>query len=102
MYDSEREWERFILLRQMQDHDEISDLQYHHVFPIGVMGVWICDYEADFRYLDKSGNEIVEDVKPKFRNEKSRKAYMRTDAYQRFAQKKRLMLAVHGIDVTEI
>ena len=46
-----------------------------------------CSYIADFVYTDKNGNTIVEDTKG-----------MRTDVYR---IKRKLMLYVHGIRVTE-
>lgn len=46
-----------------------------------------CSYVADFVYLDKDGNLIVEDTKG-----------VRTDVYR---IKRKLMLHVHGIRITE-
>lgn len=47
-----------------------------------------CSYYADFVYRDKEGNLVVEDTKG-----------VRTSEYR---LKKKLMLQVHGIQITEI
>jgi hypothetical protein len=100
-FDSKREAARWSELVLMQAQDKISKLDHHRRFTLDPYGVWVCDYEADFSYLE-NGELIVEDVKPKFKTEAARKKYQRTDAYRRFALKKRLMLAVHGIEVKEV
>ena len=104
LFDSQREADRWRDLRWMQHSGGISDLQHHRIFGITVNGVWICDVEVDFSYREKvTGYKlVVEDVKPKFKSEAHEKRYKRTDAYRRFALKKRLMLAVFGIDVEEV
>ena len=103
-FDSQREAERWRDLLWLQASGAIIDLEHHRIFGIAVNGVWICDVEIDFSYREKfTGYKlVVEDVKPKFKTEAHEKRYKRTDAYRRFALKKRLMLAVFGIDVKEV
>ncbi len=67
----------------------ITDLRVHPVWKIEVNGVFICNYTADFSYKDtKTGKIHVEDVKG-----------YRTREYRRV---KKLMKAVHGIEIEEI
>lgn len=103
LFDSKREAERWRELRWLVASGAICDLEHHRTFEIHVNGVWICDVEVDFSYREKAnGPLIVEDVKPRFKTEAHEKRYKRTDAYRRFAMKKRLLLAVFGIEVQEV
>tara|TARA_R110002020_G_scaffold187961_7_gene386466 strand:- start:1941 stop:2171 length:231 start_codon:yes stop_codon:yes gene_type:complete len=43
----------------------IKDLEIHPIFPLIVNGVKIGRYTADFKYINKEGVEIIEDVKSK-------------------------------------
>ena len=65
----------------------ISDLRLQVPYVITVNGLKICKYVADFVYIDK-GYEVVEDVKG-----------MKTPTYN---LKKKLMKAVHGIEIQEV
>ena len=51
-----------------------------------------CSYYADFDYVTKSGEHVVEDTK----------GYKQGTAYAVFKIKKKLMLYEHGIRITEI
>ena len=51
-----------------------------------------CSYYADFTYIDKNGNFVVEDAK----------GYKGGDAYALFVVKRKLMLYVHKIKVKEV
>jgi hypothetical protein len=78
-------------LHLMQRGELIHDLQAHPQprFDLTVNDVHICDYLADFSYVDtESGEKVVEDVKGH-----------RTEVYR---LKRRLMLACHGIEITEV
>ena len=68
-FDSKKEFERYVLLRDMEKRWLISDLQCHVKFPLietfkhrGQTHLWI-SYEADFVYKDIEQKVIVEDVK---------------------------------------
>jgi hypothetical protein len=51
------------LLEQAQP-PKISNLQLQPKFPLVVAGTHICNYIADFRYIDlQTGGEVVEDFK---------------------------------------
>lgn len=89
VFDSQKEARRYGELKLMQAHDQIADLTLQPRFPIVINGVKVCTYVADFQYRDPwDGNKIVtEDVKG-----------MKTPIYN---LKKKLMKAVHGIDIRE-
>lgn len=107
-FDSEHEADRFFELSMMQRAGLISDLRTQVPFEliptqrepdiIGVRGgikkgkciEKSCVYYADFVYVDKNGEQIVEDAKS---------PATRTEAYK---IKKKLMLYRHGIRITEV
>lgn len=87
-FDSKKEADRYVQLLLMERGGDISGLVVHPPFELAINHVKICDYVADFKYFDKSScKEIVEDTKG-----------YRTRAYR---IKKKLMLALRGIDVRE-
>ncbi len=95
-FDSKLEMERYIVLKAMKEAGEISELCFHiHIYKLEVDDILIGTYEPDFVY-NKDGNRVVEDVKPKYKGAK------RTIAYRIFEMKKRLMLALYGIEVQEV
>lgn len=102
VFSSVREWRRYGELLLMEKAGAISLLERQHRFPIEINGVKICTYVSDFDYKDKDGWLVVEDVKPNFKTEASRKRYQATAPYRMFLLKKRLMLALNGIDVKEV
>lgn len=82
-FDSRKEATRYGYLKI---DPEVSDLQLQVSFPITINGILICRYVADFVYF-RSGVQVVEDVKG-----------VRTAV---FILKKKLMKAVHNIDIKE-
>jgi len=90
VFDSKREAARFERLKLMLLAGDISDLRADKRdlrFDLVVNGVLICRYEADFTYL-RDGCRVAEDTKG-----------FRTAAYR---IKKKLMKAVHGIEIVEV
>ena len=87
-FDSIHEAKRYVVLFYKQSAGEIFKLEIHKKFNIVVNGEKICTYESDFTYFNKSGARIVEDAKG-----------VKTPVYK---LKKKLMLAVHGITITEV
>jgi len=76
-FDSKKEFERYVLLRDMEKRWLISDLQCHVKFPLiesfkhrGQTILWV-SYEADFVYKDSEQNVIVEDVKSEITQQNS-------------------------------
>jgi hypothetical protein len=82
-FDSKKEATRYGYLKI---DPEVSDLQLQVSFPITINGILICRYIADFVYF-RGGFQVVEDVKG-----------VRTAI---FILKKKLMKAVHNIDIKE-
>lgn len=95
-YDSKKEYRRACLLKALLRSGEISDLREQVKYVLiptqrdssGKLLEKECSYYADFVYRDKEGNLVVEDTKG-----------VRTSEYR---LKKKLMLKVHGIRITEI
>jgi len=86
---SQAEAARYGELKLLERAGKIADLTVHPRFPITVNGHKICVYEADFWYVNlEQARNCVEDVKG-----------FLTIAYR---LKKKLMLAVHGIEIKEI
>jgi hypothetical protein len=85
-FDSRKEARRYVELRMMERAGAIEGLELQVRFPLVVGGVKVCEYVADFVYR-VGGVRIVEDCKG-----------IKTPVYK---LKKRLMLAVHGIEILE-
>lgn len=86
-FDSVREHKRWCVLKLMERAGEISALARQVPFPLQVNGVSVGKYIADATYIDKAGVLVVEDAKG-----------FRTDTYK---LKRRLMKAIHNIDILE-
>lgn len=88
-FDSKAESSRYVELKRLQDGGVISGLKTQEAFALPVNGVLVCKYLADFCYVDSDGNRVVEDVK----------GGPVTPAY---TLKKKLMKAIHGIEIKEV
>ena len=87
-FHSKKEARRFVELDAMQRGGLISDLRRQVWYDLDVAGERICRYCADFVYYDNQRKEeVVEDPKG-----------FQTDTYR---IKKRLMKAIHGIEIEE-
>jgi hypothetical protein len=103
-FDSMRERDYYLILRQMQKNGEISGLRYginYELIPKNANFRSVV-YKVDFTYFDKDGKEIFEDVKPKFNTVKAERKYKASGAYRVFKIKQKLMLHVHNILVLEV
>lgn len=89
-FDSLAEARRYRDLTRLRDAGEISQLRLQPKFPIVVNGMAVCVYVADFSYIGSTG-VVVEDVKSS--------ATRKNRSYQ---LKRKLMLAVHGIEISEV
>lgn len=89
---SKREAARYQELKLLEKAGEIrGPIELQPRFPIEVAGYKICEYRGDFAYTDKNGRRVVEDVKsPATRN------------IPVYRLKKKLVKAVHGVDVVEV
>ena len=86
-FDSKREARRYRDLCLREKANEISELHRQVPFRIDINDEHVCTYKADFTYLE-GGALIVEDTKG-----------YRTPVYR---LKKKLMKAVHGIEISEV
>ena len=86
-FDSKAEARRYGELMLMMAAGEIGQVILQPRFVIAINGTKICTYVGDFEY-HRRGVRVIEDVKG-----------VKTPAYR---IKKKLMLAVHGIDIEEI
>lgn len=94
-FDSKKEAKRYQELKLFEKTKVISNLQRQVKFELipvqhveGKLAERACSYVADFVYLDKQGNTIVEDTKG-----------VKTKDY---IIKRKLMLWVHGIRIKEV
>lgn len=86
MFASKREARRYEELRLLETAGEIAGLKRQVSFDIRINGLRVCRYVADFVY-DYKDTSIVEDAKG-----------YRTEVYK---IKKKLMKAVHGVEIAE-
>lgn len=84
---SKKEGKRYIDLCLLQRSGAIFGLKTQVHYPIHINGMLVCKYIADFVYYNKKGSKVVEDTK----------GYRTTE----YKLKKKLMLAVHGIEILE-
>ncbi len=84
---STKEANRYLELKFLQTHRQISDLKMQVPFDLNPGGTHTMKYIADFTYNDQDGNYVVEDSKG-----------FKTKDY---LKKRRLMLRVHGIKIKE-
>jgi hypothetical protein len=88
-FDSMSEHRRYRELRLLLAAGRIRDMQVHPVWTISINGELITRYEGDFYYFDLDTQRwICEDVKG-----------VRLPLYM---LKKKLMKAVHGIEIVEV
>mgnify|MGYP001043628367 CR=1 FL=1 len=86
---SKKEAKRYAELRDCQRAGLLRDLKLQPRFPLVVNNVKIGTYVGDFEYTDcEDGQRILEDVKG-----------FKTPAYR---LKKKLVLALYGVEITEI
>lgn len=90
-FDSKKEAKRYGELKLLEKAGQISHLRLQHKWPLEINGFLICTYKCDFYYhehfKDGGWDEVVEDVKG-----------MKTPIYK---LKKKLMKAIHGIEILE-
>lgn len=86
---SRRERDAFLKLDALQKGGVVRELRTQVPYPLVVNGMTVCTYVADFVFYDTElQKEVVADAKG-----------MRTDVYK---IKKKLMRAVHNIDILEL
>lgn len=96
-WDSKKEYNRWLVLCDMQKAGEISGLARQVRFPLHVNGIQVATYIADsVYYRTETGELVVEDVKSTRKSGK--KSATATPIYQR---NKRHLKAEYGIGITE-
>lgn len=99
---SQREAARWGELVMMQRAGVISELKRQVRFALEVNGVLIGHYTADAVYME-NGVLVVEDTKPKLRESKRKAGKRKQPPRSRdYILRRKLMLAVHGIEVKEV
>jgi Protein of unknown function (DUF1064) len=87
-FSSKKEASRYLDLNLLVRIGDIDQLEVQPRYKLVANGKLICAYVADFKYRDKKTlTTVVEDVKG-----------IRTPVYR---IKRKLMLAIHGIDILE-
>lgn len=84
---SKKEAKRYIELKQLEKTKQIKDLKLQVKYEFKIERVKICSYVADFTYFTNDNIFIVEDTK-------GFKTYI-------YKIKKKLMLALYGIEIKE-
>jgi hypothetical protein len=87
-FDSKKEGLRYLQLKLLLRAGVISELVLQPVFPIIINDIKVCKYQADFSYME-NGKRVVEDVKSQ--GTKTRL----------YSVKRKLMRAVHGVEIKE-
>lgn len=87
-FDSKREAARWRILTLCVPSGDITDLRRQVPYDLIVNGVKVGRYVADFVYRERDGSEVIEDAKG-----------FKTPVYR---LKRKLMKAVHGIDIREV
>ncbi len=90
-FDSKREADRYRSLKDDLTAGRIRDLEIHPRFPLVVHGESCGDYVADFSYLTRDGQPVVEDVKS-----------AATRKLPTYRLKAKLLWALYGLRVTEV
>lgn len=110
-FDSQKELDRWHELLLLQKAGMIRNLVHHRRLDLRIEGLILDQkYEADFSYEEHRDGphpafdwwfEIIEDVKPTFRDEMSEKRYKRLPHY-RLSALKQAILRMMGYDVREV
>ncbi len=86
---SKREATHYGYLKILEQRGKIRDLELQPRYRLEINGELICTYVADFKYFDVAWNAVmIEDCKG-----------FKTPAY---ILKKKLMKAIHGIEIREV
>jgi hypothetical protein len=88
IFDSRKEAARYQELKMLEMAGEIKNVECQFKFEVKVEGKHVCNYFADFAYLDKNDVPVFEDVKG-----------YKTDVYK---LKKKLVEAIYKIKIEEV
>lgn len=90
-FDSAKEARRWQELCLLVRAGEIRDLRRQVAYPLVVNGMLVASFVADFVYVE-GGQVVVEDVKG---------GTTKATRPERYRLKKKLMLAIHGVEIRE-
>lgn len=91
-FDSKKEAKRYGELKLLVRAGEISHLELQPDFEVAINGKHICNYKADFGYVDvKTKEVIIEDVKS-----------VATSQISTYRLKKKLVEAIYQIEIKEV
>jgi len=93
-FDSKHEAHRYQELRLMQMGGQVKSLELQVVMPLVVNGLKVCEYVADFVYMEKVPHREPEEWRLVVEDAKGH----RTDVYR---LKAKLLFAVRGIEIRE-
>ena len=88
VFASRAEARHYDRLKILERAGEITDLELQPRFDLHVNGVNVGFYKADFRFVDRDGQTVVQDVKG-----------VKTPVYR---LKKKMLKAEYGIDIQEV
>jgi len=92
VFDSKAEAARAHQLWLLKLSGEVTNIEYQPTYECVVNGQKICTYKADFRVTYKDGHVEIEDVK----------GLKKGSAYSVFRLKKKLVEALHRINILEL
>ena len=87
---SQVEAKRYSMLKLLERQGDLSELKCQVKYSLDIGDNHICNYNADFEYIDYKGVRITEDAKAKVWRD------------EMYLMKKKLMLAIHGIVIQEV
>lgn len=90
-FDSKKEARRWVILQSLLKLGAIRNLRRQVRYDLVVSGIVVSHYTADFVYEETNGTEVVEDTKSE--------ATCQDRAY---GIRKKLMLALYGIEIREV
>lgn len=89
-FDSRKEAAHYETLKQLSKAKAIANLRVHPKYDLAVNGVKIATYKPDFDFVDDTGPRVIDVKSPP------------TAKKRDFVLIKKLMAAIHGIDVEVI
>jgi hypothetical protein len=97
-FHSKGEAYRYVELKHLLAAGEICNLELQVPFSLDIGEVHICKYLADFCYLERAPGGLWRPVVEDFKGKKGKGGGIMTDVYK---LKRKLMKAIHGIEIRE-
>lgn len=87
-FPSKREAKRYAELKLLEQLGDVEMLCLQVKFPVVINGIEVFTYIADFTYVDRNGDDVIEDAKG-----------MRTPLYR---LKRKCVEAMYGVKIVEV